>query len=62
MPSNTLLIENLRVHKKFMRDHVCACMQRLSPEEEAAKLRRTIFVGNLPPDVKKKMIQQEFGQ
>ncbi len=35
-------------------------VQRLSPEEEAAKLRRTVFVGNLPSDVKRKMIQKEF--
>ncbi|DBA87406.1 TPA: hypothetical protein ACH3X1_004451 [Trebouxia sp. C0004] len=35
-------------------------IQRLSPEEEAAKLRRTVFVGNLPSDVKRKMIQKEF--
>ncbi|KAL0026925.1 hypothetical protein WJX77_012495 [Trebouxia sp. C0004] len=34
--------------------------KRLSPEEEAAKLRRTVFVGNLPSDVKRKMIQKEF--
>lgn len=37
-------------------------IQRLSPEEEAAKLRRTVFVGNLPSDVKRKMIQKEFEQ
>lgn len=37
-------------------------LQRLTPEEEAAKLRRTIFVGNLPSDVKKKMILKEFDQ
>jgi len=35
-------------------------VQRLSPEEEAAKLRRTVFVGNLPSDVKRKMIQKEL--
>lgn len=43
----------------LMRVHT---LQRLTPEEEAAKLRRTIFVGNLPSDVKKKMILKEFDQ
>lgn len=48
--------------------HTLCCLmstlvvQRLSPEEEAAKLRRTIFVGNLPSTVNKKMLQAEFGQ
>ena len=30
--------------------------------EEAAKLRRTVFVGNLPSAVKRKMVQREFDQ
>ena len=37
-------------------------LQRLSPEEEAAKLRRTVFVGNLPSNITTKALQKEFRQ
>lgn len=36
--------------------------QRRTEEEKAERLRRTVFVGNLPVKVKVKLIKQTFSQ
>jgi len=41
---------------------MCCAAQRLTAEEEAERLQRTVFVGNLPVLMKRKAVQHLFAE
>ena len=57
-----MLSMSLSIRRDVDESMLCCAAQRLTAEEEAERLQRTVFVGNLPALMKRKAVQRLFAE